>query len=90
MTLAEELREAYRRVLAMQGRCKPLGADYDALGAVLRAMKDAARHFHQGPVFLRWQAALGPAPPGGGNGVDWRFLEYFSEMHVQWSKLLSA
>jgi hypothetical protein len=46
-----ELGDAYRKLRHMQGRCKPLGPDYDAIGEVLLALSRAAEHFTQDPYF---------------------------------------
>lgn len=46
-----DLREAHQKLHAMQRRCKPLGDDYEAIGRVLHALKDAATHFTKDPYF---------------------------------------
>jgi hypothetical protein len=47
----DELRETYTRLRRMQGQCKPLGPDYDALGEILHALSRAAMHFTKDPYF---------------------------------------
>lgn len=46
-----KLREAYRHLRELQGKCRPMGDDYLALDAALRALMEAAAHFTKDPYF---------------------------------------
>jgi len=59
------LRPFRERLIAMQGRCRPFGADYLILDAVKKALETAAFHFTREPEFF----ALRPEQSTSGAGA---------------------
>lgn len=48
----DQLRPLHARLVAMQGRLRPFGADYLVLEAALKALVTAAYHFTREPDFF--------------------------------------